>query len=503
MKNTIYKLSFLVFVFIFVASCDNGFDELNTDETNATSLDPAFILNRAIINSAQSTLVYEIGAVQWIVTPFSGVLTGANYNQDNRESTDDDWVNYYDVIQHTRDVIHFTQDVPERSNLMNMARIIQSWAFMVLTDTYGAIPYNDGGNGYYSQDYFPEYQSQAEIYPQLIAEMTDAANSLNASGRIETADILYGGNIGQWKKFGYSLLLRMGMRLSEVDPTQAASVVQTAFNGGVITSNQDNAVIRHTQDYRNPVGNTLNSTEGANFYLTKTFVDRLKSLNDPRLAAFSVRYVGAASGNDQKPQNISTAVEDQIGMPMGFDNGTIETRAKEDGLVSMYDYSQADRNGVASVIAPSYIVTAGQTNLLLAEARFRGWITQGTAEQYYENGIRTSLEQVASYDSKNPVSEDEIDAYIAAHPLNTGTELQQINTQYWISSFLNGEEGWANFRRSGYPDLEANPYPGRETTWINRLTYPNSEIQVNSANVNAAIAEQGPDDLETKVWWDK
>ncbi len=503
MKNRLYKLSCLAVLFLFIASCDKGFDELNTDETNATSLDPAFILNRAIINSAHSTLVYEIGIVQWIITPFSGVLTGANYNQDNRESTDENWDNYYDVIQHTRDVIALAQEDPDRSNLMNMARIIQTWAFMVLTDTYGAIPYDEGGNGYYSQDYFPEYQSQEVIYPQLISEMTEATNALSASGKIETADILYGGNIEQWKKFGYSLLLRMGMRLSEVNPTQAASVVQTAFNGGVITSNEDNAVIRHTQDYRNSVGNTLNSTEGANFYLTKPFVDWLKSMNDPRLAAFSVRYVGAASGNDQKPENISTTVEDQIGMPMGYDNGSIVPRVAADGLVSMYDYSQADRNGVASVVAPSYIVTAGQTNLLLAEARFRGWITAGTAEQYYENGIRASLEQIASYDSRNPISEEEINAYISAHPLNTGSELEQINSQYWVSSFLNGEEGWANFRRSGYPNLEPNPYPGRETTWINRLTYPNSEIQVNTANVNAAIAQQGPDNLETKVWWDK
>lgn len=503
MKKKLYKFCFLAVLFVFAASCDNGFDELNTDETNATSLDPAFILNRAIVNSAQSTLVYEIGAVQWIVTPFSGVLTGANYNQDNRESTDDNWVNYYDVIQHTRDVIHITQDNPERSNLMNMARIIQTWAFMVLTDTYGAIPYEDGGNGYYSQNYFPEYQSQEAIYPQLINEMREATNALDAGKRIETADILYGGNIDQWKKFGFSLLLRMGMRLSEVDATQAASVVQTAFNGGVITSNENNAVIRHTQDYRNPVGNTLNSTEGANFYLTKTFVDRLKEMNDPRLAAYSVRYVGAASGNDQKPERISTAVADQIGMPMGYDNGSIVPRVAADGLVSMYDYSQADRTGVASVIAPSYIVTAGQTNLLLAEARFRGWITQGTAAQYFEAGIRESLEQVASYSSRNPITEEQINAYISAHPLSSGSELEQINTQYWISSFLNGEEGWANFRRSGYPDLEPNPYPGRETTWINRLTYPNSEIQVNSENVNAAIAAQGPDNLETKLWWDK
>jgi len=93
------------------------------------------------------------------------------------------------------------------------------------------------------------------------------------------------------------------------------------------------------------------------------------------------------------------------------------------------------------------------------------------------------------------------DAYVAANPLNAGTELEQINTQYWISSFLNGPEAWANFRRSGYPELDANPYPGRDVEFINRLTYPSTEISVNTANVKAAIDQQGPDDLATKVWW--
>lgn len=71
------------------------------------------------------------------------------------------------------------------------------------------------------------------------------------------------------------------------------------------------------------------------------------------------------------------------------------------------------------------------------------------------------------------------------------------------SSFLNGPEAFANFRRSGFPTLTPNPYPGREVEFINRLTYPNSEISVNTENVKAAIASQGPDDLATKVWWDK
>ena len=150
-----------------------------------------------------------------------------------------------------------------------------------------------------------------------------------------------------------------------------------------------------------------------------------------------------------------------------------------------------------------FLVTASQTNLLLAEARFRGWITAGSAAQYFSEGIKAHMDQMALFDATCAVAAADRDAYIAANPLNAGTELNQINTQYWISSFLNGPEAFANFRRSNFPQLAPNPYPGKEVEWINRLTYPNSEISVNGENVNAAITIQGADNLATKVWWDK
>lgn len=500
----IYKLCLLALFFTIITSCEEGFDELNQSKTSATGIDPAFILNRAIFSSSTSTLIYEIGIVQQIISPFSGVLTGANYNQDNRASTDDNWQSFYrNVIRDTKDIIARTKDDPTRSNLMNMARILQAFAFMILTDTYGDIPYTDGGDGYNSQVFFPAYETQQSIYPKIISELTEASAALSATGKIETADVLYGGDVAKWKKFGYSLLLRAGMRLSKADATLAQTAVKNAFNGGVIKSNSDNASIKHDNNYRNPISNTLNSTEAANYYLTKPFVDELKSNNDPRLSAIAIRYKGAVSGPTQLPEKGSILAADQIGMPMGKDNGTIVATATADGLASFYDYSQADRRRIAKLTAPMFIVTAGQSNLLLAEARFRGWITDGTAAQYFTDGVKANMDQMGSFDAATSVKDADIDAYLTANTLKPGTELKQINTQYWIASFLNGPEAFANFRRSGFPELAANPYPGKEVAFINRLTYPNSEISVNTENVNAAITNQGPDNLETKVWWHK
>lgn len=492
----------------FATSCDEGFDELNTSKTGARSIDPVYQLNNAIISTSSggaaggSTLIYDIGIVQQIISPNSGVLTGANYNQDNRQATQTLWQGYYrNVIRNTTDIINQTKDVPERSNLMNMARIIQAYGFMILTDSYGDIPYTEAGVGFIDQNFFPVYDAQENIYPSIIQELGSAASALSESGTIETADVLYGGDLALWKKFANSLILRAGMRLSKVDPTQAEQVVGGVDLANLILTNEDNAAVWHDNNYQNGIGVTLNGTEGANFYLTEPFVNHLKNNNDPRLSAIAVRYVGATSGPEQTVDRASFDPADQIGMPMGHDNSTIPAVATNLGLASFYDFTQADRRRVTKQTAPAFLVTAAQTNLLLAEARQRGWITTGTADEYFENGVRAHMEQLGIVDEGSAIDQADVDAYINAHPYD-GT-LEQINDEYWIASFLAGPEAFANFRRSGYPDLAPNPYPGREIDgFIRRLTYPTSEISVNPDNVGAAIARMGPDNLDTRVWWD-
>jgi len=112
---------------------------------------------------------------------------------------------------------------------------------------------------------------------------------------------------------------------------------------------------------------------------------------------------------------------------------------------------------------------------------------------------------MATFDAGSAISSTAIDNYLLANPFVPANALNQINTQYWIASFLNGPEAFANFRRSGFPALAPNPYPGKEITgtFIRRYSYPSSEISSNNANVQEAITRQGPDNLDTRVWWDK
>jgi len=499
----------LPLVLFFFIACDSGFDEMNTNQTEATTVDPAFQLNSAIINMSYpgSMLVYDMGIVQQIITPNSGVLTGANFNQDNRNSTEDVWINYFrNVIRSTRDIISRVEDIPERSNLLHMTRILQAHAFMILTDSYGEVPYFEGGKAFLEQNFFPSYDPQEDIYPDLINELRQATNALNASARTEPADVLFGGDIDLWKKYGNSLLLRAGMRLSKVDPSTAQQVVQEAYQAGVMTTNMENALIRHDANYPNGPGRTLNATEANNYYLAAPFVDHLKETNDPRLRSIAVTYVGAASGPEQVPGpggNGSSDPAIQVGMPMGNNDETARQAADALGLASFYEFAQADRTRVAKQTAPMFLVTAAQSQLLLAEAASRDWIN-ASAEELYNEGVRLHMEQMALFDVESTVPEADIVAYLNENPYSASEALEQINTQYWIASFFNGPEAFSNFRRSGFPELDPNPFPSQDISgdFIRRMTYPSDEIAVNGENVSQAISRMGPDNLDTRVWWD-
>ncbi|GAB2772108.1 SusD/RagB family nutrient-binding outer membrane lipoprotein [Rhabdobacter roseus] len=490
-----------------ISSCDKGYDELNTNKIAVTTLNPAFLLNDAIIQASfpAGTMVYEMGIVQHLVTPNSGVLAGANFNQDNRSVTQEIWQRYFrTVVRNTAAIIEATANDPSRSNLLQMARIWRAHAFMVLTDTYGDVPYTDAGKGFIDQVVSPRYDAQEVIYKDIIKELTEASAALDAAKTRENTDVLYGGDVVKWQRLGYSLLLRAGMRLTKIDPGLAQQTAQRAFQGGLMQANADNAVVRHNANYVNGLGNTLNATEANNIYLSAPFVNHLKNTNDPRLRSIAVRYVGASSGPQQVAARANTDPAVQIGMPLGYDNGSISGPVQASGLASFYDYSQLDRTRLAKLQSPMFLVTYAQTQLLLAEAVHRGWI-QGSAATSYANGIRAHMEQMALYDANSAIGSAAIEAYVAANPLDASKALEQINTQYWIASLMNGPETFANFRRSGYPALTPNPFPGKaiKGAFIRRLTYPNSELSVNKANFDEAVARMGADDLDTRVWWDR
>lgn len=500
-----------------VSGCNKGFDELNVNPNNPTELDAAFMFTNAEYSTHSATMETEPTVVQQFVNPFTGITAAFNFNLVNQTYTAQRWNAEYTgtntgatstagPVKLLVQILSQLEGNTARTNLYNEARIWKAYQFMTLVDTYGNVPYSEAGQAYLSNVLTPKYDNQEAIYTDLVNEITSATAALDPAKDIVTADVFYAGNIAQWKKLGYSLLLRIGMRYSKIDPAKARTIVQAAFAGGVMTSNADNCYLKYNQTYVNPVNQNI-SLLANTYYLAAPFVDQLKNSGDPRLKYISAKYpnpVGAPTGVPD------TTAANQFGLPVGYSSANIATAPGFRGANgSGFNYSQVNYSVFGSLTAPTFFVTYAQTQLLLAEAAYRGWISGGsTPDVYYENGVKGAMDQWTTYNSAAVIPAATQEAFLN-NPVNAyspANALNLINTQYWVASWGNGGEAWANFRRSGYPDLAPNPIAGQNITggFVRRYVYPTLELSANLTNYQAAVADLGgADDMDTRIFWDK
>jgi len=503
MKNYI-KIILCAACLSSAAGCDKGFRELNVNPNNTTSLDPTFLFSNAELLTYSSLMETEATVVQQFIDPFGGVTSAFNFNVLNQTYTVLRWNNAYpNSIKLLEHILSETKSDATRSNLYNEARIWRAYNYMMLVDTYGDVPYSQAGQAYLNSVSLPKYDKQQDIYNDLVKELTTATAALDAAKDVVKGDVFYGGDIPRWKRLGYSLLLRIGMRYTKSDAGKAKTIVQAAVTGGVMESNADNCYLKYNNAYPNPVTQQIQQLTNT-YYLAEPFVTQLKSTGDPRLKYISAMYADPGKALSLAPD---TASANQFGLPVGYDSGTLSSAPGFRGVSgSGFKYSQVNYSVFGKVTAPQYFVTYAQTQLLLAEAVFRGYIS-GTASTYYNNGVKAAMDIFASYDASAVISSDAENAYLnsPANAYSDANALKLINTQYWITSFGNGAEAWANFRRSGFPALSPNTYPGKQIkgSFVRRYTYPQTEAAINADNYRAAVASMGADDLDTPVFWDK
>jgi hypothetical protein len=410
------------------------------------------------------------------------------------------------------DVVYNTKNDPAQVNLYNIARIFKVYLFQRLTDMYGDIPYSQAGLGYISGITEPVFDKQQTIYMDMLSQLDSAAAALNSSAVTPgAADLIYGGNVAQWQKFAYSEMVRIAMRLSKVDPTDAQTWVAKAVAGGTFASNADNAILIHQSAPANGAGSQVANGSGLVFiyddpaaaHLSNTFVSFLRSTNDPRLS-----YLGTVISDTTVPQPSEmgdTTAAHQLGQPNGYDvNGSatdISTAANYPGSQKLYSYVNRYTFGRSN--APTFFLTYAETELLLAEAAQRGWIS-GSAATHYTNGVTGAMEMLGLQAGAGP-STAQVSAYVAANPLVAGSELQMINNQYWVASFMDETESWANWRRSGFPVLTPVNYVGNATsgTIPRRYTYSTVEAATNGTNYAAAVSGlSNGDKMTSRMWWD-
>jgi hypothetical protein len=206
------------------------------------------------------------------------------------------------------------------------------------------------------------------------------------------------------------------------------------------------------------------------------------------------------SSGDTNPLN-------QVGLPNGYDqNGgatDISTAPGYPGNVNNYSTIRADI--FLKLSGATFLATAAQSELLLAEAAKRGWSVGANAATHYNNGVTAAMKQLVQFDPTAVISDAAITVYLAANPYVDANGLQQIANQYWAANFLDWYEAFANWRRTGFPTLVPVNYVGNATGGQipRRMLYPAAEASANGPNYSAAISRQGTNNFLTRVWWDK
>lgn len=450
-------------------------------------------------------------AIQQLANSGGGIAPGDKYQSNAETNAAPFEFTYNDQLKNVAEILK--QSGPggfaegKYKNMREAARIIRAFSFARLTDFYGNIPYSEANKGI-EGIFFPKYDTQDVVYADLLKELDEATAALSASNPDEgfkAADFIYNGDITKWKKWGYSLMLRLAMRISNVDAAKAATYVTKAAAGGVFASNADNVWIKMSDGpnewtNQNGISRAFDPGDGGQpTYLSATLVNFLKGANQ-----------GVATDDDPRLMIISGGI-----------NGTIVDPLKQKGMPNGYDQAMLDKlEGKQVDVAKTYsrintkmlqdsdpymIMNYGEVELLLAEAIERkiGTGIAGTAKSHYDAGVKASMQMYTPFDATLTVADAAAAKYLTTYPYGvTKPALEMIGEQMWVNKFFNWWEAWSDWRRTGYPKLTPTNYPGNVTggTIPVRLRYPTNEV---AGNPNYQTGATLPDEFTTKVWWDK
>ncbi|HVF96173.1 MAG TPA: SusD/RagB family nutrient-binding outer membrane lipoprotein [Flavisolibacter sp.] len=528
MKTKAVKSVSLAFAgFVLLAGCTKKFDEINTNPASysQSNFDPNYLLTTTQLTYTGSTdFSYETwrGNLIYASTFMQGLSTVVGYWAGDKYLLNEGYTSAYwqvaypDQVKPVVDLIQFTKDKPQYKNLYQVSRLMKAMIMQRITDLYGDVPYAEAGLGYYKSTYFPKYDAQQAIYADLLKETEEATTALDVAGDKPVGDVYYKGNIDQWKRFGYSLMLRIAMRLSKVDPATAQTWAAKTV-GKTFTGNADNAFVRHdATGGRTTINRNSQVLIGdggqEHFYVkwSKTFIDFLKASNDPRSGKVAVTQLYTSANSKTQNAGFNAAPAAQKGMPNGKDLSGIAGRdiSSDPSYTSFPDYSSPHpamikREGV------TFVLTYAETELLLADAAQRFSIGgAGAAVTHYNNGVKAAMTYLSQYDAALAITDAAADAWLTLNPYLPATGLAAINNQYWVhtNTMLDFYESWSNWRRTGFPVLTPVVYPNNATngTLPRRFPYPSFEANSNPDNYNAArAAVPGGDNLTGRVWWDK
>ncbi len=386
------------------------------------------------------------------------------------------------------------------NNQKAVAFILEVWTFQLLTDVWGDIPFSQALKNVNLPQ--PKYDKQSDIYNGLISLLDSATSLIDVTKTDLQGDLMYNGNMSQWQKFANSLRLRVAIRMADRNSALASAQIAKALSatGGVFASNQDNAIftfISSAPNY-NPLYYDRFVSGRQDYCASNTIIDVMNNLQDGRVGYYFDSVAGTGTGGSyigrpfgQNPGDAGTIQPAQVSQPSGWASGGAATS------IAAYP--------TLSATAPAVFMDYAEVQFILAEASARGigGLSAGSAQGYYDAAIDASY----IWWTGAPAS----GGYHAQPNVNyttltgSGTTWRQaIGKQKWLALYMQGMQGWIEWRRLDFGILiqPVDGYIPPATSLPVRMLYPYDESSLDPAGYNGALSDQGPDLQSTKVWWD-
>lgn len=460
------------------SACTKDFEAINTNPNNPTEAPLPTLLAFALRDHASE--FYNTWGDMNEPSTYTGHLAKHSYIDEARYNfrpnvVENMWT-YTSRQLKNLDVAMTRAEAEGSTNMQAAALTVQSMIWMVATDRWRDLPFNDalqGDQGVIS----PTYTKQEDIYPVLLERLKVAATMFDVNGdNLGGGDLLFDNDIVKWEKFANSLRLRAAIRISDVDPTLARQHIEEIMgNPGtypIMETNADNAFITWpgSAPYQEPW--QLDEEARDDYSVADYMINTLKDLDDPRLPVY------ARPGSNGQ-----------------FTGAPVGPKDEEIAGVDKSTYSRIGARFRSNPAGFSPFMRASEIKFILAEAAAKGFNVGVTAANAYNAGVTLSLQE-------NGIQDAAISAYLSGAGAYDG--LESIHLQKWISLFKNGQEAWAESRRTDVPVMTAatgSPYPGHNRPPF-RYPYPTSETQLNQANSAEFVAEVEDNFWGKQMWWD-
>ena len=479
---------------LFYTSCTKDLADINDDPNRPKSVTPGVMLGQLQYRIVSSTIrasrnfTHEVMQVDAPRSSPSGL--GLHRYIVNPGSVL--WSQLYGYLTDVEDIISISTTLKE-DNYRGIALIYKCWIYSMLTDGYGNVPYAEATRAAQG-NYTPKFDSQKEIYIQLLKELDTANKILSpAKALIYGGDQLFNANtlasgtnpgILKWKRFANSLRLRLLLRAFKRDGELPISqeITRMLDNPSVyplIASNADEAIFRFpgTYPYFNPYFNERQLEWRDGTYFTNFFINYLNATNDPRRAI----WARTITVNGQQVYR-------------GIESGYPATTEYQVGANSSYN----DAMKIASNLG--VMLTYSEVEFIKSELALRGFKTGSTPRQHYETGINASMIQwgavlPAGFLTQSSVLFDETPTFEG--------RLAKIMQQKYIAYFFVDYQSWFEKRRTGYPVLPRGTGIPSANQFPTRSPYPTYLQSLNKSALDASITSMGGDNSTTKVWWEK